>query len=119
MNLYHILSIPTCTQAHTYTHIYLYITRLKQPFFSTRYNLRDKFVRFWGKVATEFSASKYMLGYELINEPWAGDIIKEPDLLIPGIADRKYLQPMYDDINLAVRAVDTEHLILFQVRRRV
>lgn len=27
---------------------------------------------FWGKVAQEFSDNEYILGYELINEPWAG-----------------------------------------------
>lgn len=76
--------------------------------------LRDKFVRFWGKVAEHWAGSQYVLGYELLNEPWAGDVIADPELLVPGVTDRKYLQPMYDDINTAIRAVDREHLILFQ-----
>jgi hypothetical protein len=25
-----------------------------------------------------------VLGYELINEPWAGDIYRHPDQLLPG-----------------------------------
>lgn len=27
---------------------------------------------FWGKVAQVFADNEYILGYELINEPWAG-----------------------------------------------
>lgn len=35
---------------------------------------------FWGKVAQEFVDNEYILGYELINEPWAGKKFKDPSL---------------------------------------
>ena len=35
--------------------------------------LLDQLASFWTKVASEFSSSPYILGYELINEPWAGE----------------------------------------------
>jgi endoglycosylceramidase len=54
-----------------------------------RFSLRDKFVRFWAAVAERWRDSQYILGYELLNEPWAGNVLLEPDLLIPGVADRK------------------------------
>ena len=54
-----------------------------------------------------------MFGYELMNEPWCGDIFEDPTLLFPGIADRRYLEPMYDRISTEVRKYDEEHIILF------
>ena len=34
--------------------------------------VRDSFAAFWGKVAQEFVGNPYIIGYELLNEPWAG-----------------------------------------------
>lgn len=58
--------------------------------------LRDKFANFWGHIAEQFKDNDNIIGYELINEPWAGNIFQNPTLLIPGVADREKLQPMYD-----------------------
>ena len=55
-----------------------------------------------------------MIGYELMNEPFAGNIYRNPLLLIPGVADRLKLQPLYDQVNKAIREIDSEKLILFQ-----
>lgn len=62
--------------------------------------------------------------YELLNEPWAGDVIARPGLLIPGVADRENLQPFYFNVTAAIRAVDPHHVIAVEsvtwddVRRR-
>ena len=37
--------------------------------------LTDKMAEFWGRVAQEFADNEYVLGYEVINEPWAGQCI--------------------------------------------
>lgn len=39
---------------------------------------------YWVKLATEFKETEHVLGYELINEPWAGDVFAHPALLVPG-----------------------------------
>jgi hypothetical protein len=31
-----------------------------------------------------------------------------------GVADRRYLQPMYDEVNTGIRSVDQSHLIFFE-----
>jgi len=31
------------------------------------------------------SENEYILGYEIMNEPWCGNTYEEPELLIPGI----------------------------------
>ena len=78
--------------------------------------LLDQFALFWGEVARNFAGSKnwnllhslshrwmhlnftdeHVLGYEIMNEPWCGDVYEDPTLLVPGVADRRYLQPMYE-----------------------
>ena len=76
--------------------------------------LLDQFALFWGEVARTFAGSKtwnfslshrwihlnftdeHVLGYEIMNEPWCGDVYEDPTLLVPGVADRRYLQPMYE-----------------------
>ena len=76
-------------------------------------NLLDKFAAFWGLVAKTFADRDAVFGYELMNEPWCGDIFEDPTLLFPGVADRRYLEPMYDRISQEVRKYDEEHIILF------
>ncbi|KAK2161537.1 hypothetical protein LSH36_115g13038 [Paralvinella palmiformis] len=74
----------------------------------------DRMARFWSKVATVFKDSANVLGYELINEPWAGDIYSRPFLLEPGNAGRINLAPAYDKISNAIRLVDDRTLIFYE-----
>lgn len=69
--------------------------------------------RFWAKVATTFKNQSSVLGYELINEPWAGDIYHFP-VLLPGNAGKLNLAPFYDKLNSAIRNVDENTLIFFE-----
>lgn len=61
----------------------------------------------------EFGKEEAVLGYELINEPWAGNVFLDPSLIVPTVADRKNLQPLYDNTAKTIREVDTQHPILF------
>lgn len=47
----------------------------------------------WEFVAKTFANNSYVLGYELINEPFFGDIFAHPSLLLPGEGDRVNLAP--------------------------
>ena len=55
-----------------------------------------------------------MFSYELINEPWAGNYLKNPTLVLPGIAGATNLQPFYDRIAKAIRSVDDDTLIFYE-----
>ena len=46
--------------------------------------LLDKFAAFWALVAQTFVERDVVIGYELMNEPWCGDIFEDPTLLFPG-----------------------------------
>jgi endoglycosylceramidase len=77
-------------------------------------NLWDAFAGYWVAVAQRFSRTTNVLGYELINEPWAGDVFAYPKNLFPGYAEKTYLQPLYEHLHKAIRAVDDSKIIFFE-----
>lgn len=76
--------------------------------------LSDKFINFWKLVASSFENKTNIIGYEIINEPWAGNIFFYPFLLWPTNADYFNLQRFYDKVADGIISVDKNHLILFQ-----
>jgi endoglycosylceramidase len=60
--------------------------------------LADDFAAFWGYLANYFKGNNNILGFELLNEPFAGNYFKNPLLMFPGTADRERLQPFYDKV---------------------
>ena len=38
----------------------------------------------------------------------------DPLLMVPGVADRENLEPMYNNLNTAIRQVDNKHIIWFE-----
>ena len=60
----------------------------------------------WRAFADRFKDEPSVLGYELINEPWPGDVYSDPLLFLPGEAGAKSLQPAYDQVVAAIREVD-------------
>jgi len=72
----------------------------------TNATFADQFADFYRAVAETFlPLARVLVGYELLNEPWAGDVLADPALLVPGVADRANLQPFYERVAAAVREV--------------
>ena len=67
--------------------------------FSNAYNMNDKFVSFWNKSTHRFAGNPYVVGYDPLNEPFPANKVKDPTLRIPGVMDRKHLQPTYAKIH--------------------
>eukprot|EP01094_Clydonella_sp_ATCC50884_P025311 TRINITY_DN6604_c0_g2_i1.p1 TRINITY_DN6604_c0_g2~~TRINITY_DN6604_c0_g2_i1.p1 ORF type:complete len:554 (+),score=159.76 TRINITY_DN6604_c0_g2_i1:65-1663(+) len=102
---------------HTFSRYYFSgaVSASFQALYDNRNGLQDHFTDYWRAVASRFSNSSYVLGYELINEPWCGDLYKQPSLLLkPGLADTQNLAPMYEHLNDAIREIDNEHVIFFE-----
>ncbi|KAJ3179996.1 hypothetical protein HK101_009992 [Irineochytrium annulatum] len=80
--------------------------------------LRDSFVDYWKLVAKTFLGFKNILGYTLINEPWANlaavNVVEKSWLLLPGVADRENLQKFYDVVADGIREVDPGAIIFFE-----
>lgn len=85
-----------------------------QNLYNNTDGLLDSWAAFWAKTASGFKNFSYVIGYELINEPWAGDIYADPLLLVPGVADRMNLAPAYEVLSKAIREHDEEHCIFFE-----
>merc|ERR1719322_409307 len=59
----------------------------------------DDFAKFWRVVAERFASFDSVIGYELMNEPFAGNIFEEGHLkILPGIAGEENLVSFYDII---------------------
>ena len=72
------------------------------------------FQRYWQTVARNLKNFSNIVGYELINEPWAGDIYARPELVLPGEAGRTNLMPLYDRAFEQIRKEDEETLIFYE-----
>ena len=96
----------------TYAEAYAY-----QGLYSNWNGTGDSFASFWAKVASRFIGRPELVGLNLLNEPFAGDVWTNPLLLVPYPnpfnADRWNLQPLYEKINAAVRAAGNEDVFLF------
>eukprot|EP00939_MAST-03C_sp_MAST-3C-sp1_P003020 g3020.t1 len=76
----------------------------------------DAFAAMWAHVASRFSGRAEVVGLNVVNEPFAGDFYHNPLIMVPWPsptnADLVNLQPLYDKVNAAIRAVD-EDVLLF------
>jgi endoglycosylceramidase len=99
---------PTCATGQAFQALYS-----NGPTASGGMGMRDAFAQYWSTVATTFRSVSGVLGYQIINEPWAGDAVADPLLLIPGVADNVNLQPFYDIIGPVIRAADPNRTIFF------
>ena len=85
-----------------------------QNMFVNRSGLTMYFGRFWKRVATEVGMKhSNILGYELMNEPWAGAVHLRGSLFWPRNADSQNLQPFYDALATDIRTVHPEAIIHF------
>ena len=79
---------------------------------------------FWAAiVASNRGNSASLIGIEVLNEPWAGDTLADPLLLIPGLADAINLQPFYMNVSLAIRAAEmaagaAKHILTSHLHRK-
>lgn len=85
-----------------------------QSLYDNRRGIQDGFISYWSKLAQTFKDSPYVLGYELINEPFAGNVYANPSLIVPGVADRANLYPMYQRLHRAIRQWDDQHVIFYE-----
>lgn len=77
-------------------------------------NLGDAFAAYWLKLAQQYVGTQNILGYNLLNEPWMGDTWSDPTLLVPGVADHKTLEGLWNRATTQIRTVDKDTLIFFE-----
>ena len=76
--------------------------------------MSQMFDKYWHVVSGYFNAVDGILAYELLNEPWIGDYIKHPDLLLKaGSAEKLNVGVYMKRAHAKVRENDKETPVLF------
>lgn len=73
--------------------------------------LQDHYILMWSKVMERFKNNPYVLGYDLMNEPWGGDLIKT---FITGEFERSQLSAFYNRLIPALRQIDPNKYFIFE-----
>eukprot|EP00602_Paraphysomonas_sp_CaronLab_P009215 CAMPEP_0185034546 /NCGR_PEP_ID=MMETSP1103-20130426/24526_1 /TAXON_ID=36769 /ORGANISM="Paraphysomonas bandaiensis, Strain Caron Lab Isolate" /LENGTH=479 /DNA_ID=CAMNT_0027571247 /DNA_START=163 /DNA_END=1602 /DNA_ORIENTATION=+ len=77
-------------------------------------NVWEAYAGFWRTVAERFRSYDSVIGYELINEPWAGDVYHDKSLFLTSATEKENFQPMYSYLHEAIREVDDKKIIFFE-----
>ncbi|KAF7720599.1 hypothetical protein EC973_007058 [Apophysomyces ossiformis] len=76
--------------------------------------LGDAFASYWKMLASQYVNTANIVGYNLLNEPWVGDTYADPTLLVPGVADHKVMEGLWNRASKQIRTVDNNTLIWFE-----
>lgn len=95
-----------------------------QRLYDNDQGILDRFGKFWQLIASKVGKYPNVLGYELLNEPWLGDvplsfaelIPTNPnwDLWFPKVSDRRNMANMYKELHNYIRKVDNDTIIFFE-----
>ncbi|MFC9876406.1 cellulase family glycosylhydrolase [Nocardia salmonicida] len=87
---------------------------LWDDFWADRNGLLDGWAQAWQAVAQRWRDQPYSMGYDLLNEPWAGSEFAE--CAITGCAQhyRTELQPAMDRVRAAIRQVDPSGIVWYE-----
>jgi endoglycosylceramidase len=82
---------------------------------ANRAGLWQAYSAMWKKVAARFASEPGVLGYDILNEPWAGTQW-ETCITVSGCPGfyRQYLQPFENMIAASIRSVDRVHKVIFE-----
>lgn len=83
-------------------------------FWAGRDGLLDGWVAAWRVAARTWRDQPYLMGYDLLNEPWAG--LEWPTCLVDGCPAtyRRELQPAFERATRAIRAVDRRNIVWWE-----
>lgn len=73
-------------------------------------NLGDAYALMWAEMARHFKDSYNIIGYEIMNEPFVGNLYLDPKILFKS----NLLLQLYQRVNSEVRKVDNETIIFFE-----
>ena len=71
-------------QKHSFMQMYTApeIASAFDALYSNKGGLLDKMLAFWSVVAERFSTNENVIGYDILNEPWAANLYREQSLFL-------------------------------------
>ena len=78
--------------------------------YNTHQYLQDHYILSWQKVAERFKDNPGVIGYDLMNEPYPGDLVSAVALTF----EKTRLKDFYDRLIPAIRDVDDDKWIFFE-----
>ncbi|MCX7072220.1 MAG: cellulase family glycosylhydrolase [Gammaproteobacteria bacterium] len=88
------------------------VSRAFDGFWNDPQGLQAAYAQAWVAVAKRWRDADYLMGYDLINEPWGGS--HWPVCARPGGCARfelDKLQPLYEQVLAGIRAVDPDNIV--------
>ena len=74
----------------------------------------DDNINFYATIAEKFKGRGGLLGYEVINEPFTGDVFANTQRILPGIAGQEYFVKYYDEVQKVVRQSDQVTMLFWE-----
>src|SRR5690606_33235530 len=83
-------------------------------FWANRHGLLDGWVAAWEVAARQWRDQPYLMGYDLLNEPWMG--LEWASCLTAGCraSYRKELQPAMEKATRAIRRIDRRNIVWWE-----
>ena len=90
------------------------LTTIYNSFYNNQNGIQDKFAEFWKVLAKKFKENPFVLGYDLWNEPWPGNLWSDLRNFLPGHSDRSQVLPFYKKIDKEIRSIDDDYIFMFE-----
>ncbi len=90
------------------------VSSMFDDFWANRRGLLDGWLAAWRVAATRWERQPYLMGYDLLNEPWMG--LEWPTCLSSGCPERysAELQPAMEAGLRAIRAIDRDNIVWWE-----
>ena len=79
--------------------------------YTSHKDLQDHYILAWQKIAERFKNNPYVIGYDLMNEPWGGDLLK---VFLTGEFERSQLTAFYKRVIPELRKIEPNKYIFFE-----
>jgi len=90
------------------------LTSVYDSLYFNKQGLRDNYTNFWKVIAKQFKGNKYVLGFDLWNEPFPGNMYKKFWEYFPGRADNDQVLEFYRAVDKGIREVDPDYVLMFE-----
>jgi len=85
-----------------------------QSFWDNENGIQDKFASYWKVLAKQFKDSEYIIGYDIWNEPWTGNLWEDVRAWWPGYSDHYQILPFYRKMDKEIRTVNPNFISMFE-----